>query len=41
MSFDKWLLEEKNLTWEMYLGLSEEEQDILADEYEKIADDWD
>ena len=35
MAFDKWLLEVKNLTWEQYLGLSEEEQDKLSDEYEK------
>lgn len=41
MSFDQWLLKEKNLTWEMYLGLSEEEQDKLSDEYEKSSDDWD
>ena len=41
MSFDKWLLEEKNLTWEQYLGLSEEEQDELSDEYEKVSGDWD
>ena len=41
MSFDKWLLEEKSLTWEMYLGLSEEEQDKLSNEYEEISEDWD
>ena len=35
MAFDKWLLEVKNLTCEQYLGLSEEEQDKLSDEYEK------
>ena len=41
MSFDQWLLKKKNLTWEMYLGLSEEEQDKLSDEYEEISEDWD
>ena len=41
MTFDKWLLEVKNLTWEQYLGLSEEEQDILSDEYEKSSNAWD
>ena len=41
MSFDQWLLKEKNLTWEMYLGLCEEEQDKLSDEYEEISEDWD
>ena len=40
MTFDKWLLEVKDLTWEQYLGLSEEEQDKLSDEYEKSSDGW-
>ena len=40
MSFDKWLLEVKNLTWEEYLGLYDEEQDRLADEYEESTSDW-
>lgn len=37
MSFDKWLLEVKKLTWEMYLGLSDEEQDKLSKEYEESS----
>ena len=40
MSFNKWLLEVHNLTWEQYLGLSEEEQDRLSDEYEKSSSTW-
>lgn len=35
MPFDKWLLEVKNLTWEEYLGLTDEDQDRLSDEYEQ------
>lgn len=35
MPFDKWLLEVKNITWEEYLGLNDEDQDILSDEYEQ------
>lgn len=38
MSFDQWLLEVKGLTWERYLGLTEEEQDELSDEYEKTSE---
>lgn len=40
MTFDKWLLEVHNLTWEQYLGLSEEEQDKLSDEYEESSSAW-
>lgn len=40
MTFDKWLLEKHGITWEQYLGLSEEEQDTLSDEYEKSSDGW-
>lgn len=40
MTFDKWLLEKHGITWEEYLGLSEEEQDKLSDEYEKSSDGW-
>lgn len=40
MTFDKWLLEVHNLTWEQYLGLTEEEQDELSDEYEKSTSNW-
>lgn len=40
MTFNKWLLEVHNLTWEQYLGLPEEEQDRLADEYEKSGSNW-
>lgn len=40
MTFDKWLLEVHNLTWEQYLGLPEEEQDKLSDEYEKLSSTW-
>ncbi len=40
MSFDQWLLQEKGLTWESYLGLSEEEQDELSDEYEDLSQNW-
>ena len=40
MSFDQWLLDVKGLTWERYLGLSEEEQDKLSDEYEDETQNW-
>ena len=40
MSFDQWLLDVKGLTWEQYLGLSEEEQDKLSDEYEDETQNW-
>lgn len=40
MSFDQWLLNVKGLTWEQYLGLSEEEQDKLSDEYEDSSQNW-
>lgn len=40
MSFDQWLLDVKRLTWEQYLGLSEEEQDKLSDEYEDTSQNW-
>lgn len=40
MFFDTWLLKVKNLTWEQYLCLSEEEQDKLSDEYEDASQNW-
>jgi hypothetical protein len=40
MTFDQWLLEVKGLTWEQYLGLFDEEQDKLSDEYEKETQNW-
>lgn len=40
MSFDQWLLDVKKLTWEQYLGLSEEDQDKLSDEYENSTQNW-
>lgn len=40
MSFDKWLLKVHGITWERYLGLPEEEQDRLANEYEKSSYGW-
>lgn len=40
MTFDKWLLEKYGITWEQYLGLSDERQDELSKEYEESGN-WD
>lgn len=39
MGFDEWLLQVKGITWERYLGLPDEEQDRLLEEYESHMDD--
>lgn len=38
MSFDEWLLNVKKMTWEQYLGLPDDIQDKLSDEYE--SSEW-
>lgn len=41
MGFDEWLLTEHGITWERYLGLSDEEQDKLSDEYDEYLRELD
>ena len=35
MGFDEWLLAEKGITWKRYLGLPDNEQDKLSNEYDE------